>query len=117
VILALDAESGYPHLLQLSSGYESLPGKKIDDQGGFRLMPLPPGNYRLLALSGLENDDRFLSEFYDGVHDFNQSPVISLNGNVVENIDFTLVPGQRCRDLSICLKASRQGRTRSTAFR
>ncbi|HOX85020.1 MAG TPA: FlgD immunoglobulin-like domain containing protein [bacterium] len=93
VILALDAESGYPHLLQLSSGYESLPGKKIDDQGRFRLMPLPPGNYRLLALSGLENDDRFLSEFYDGVHDFNQSPVISLNGNVVENIDFTLVPG------------------------
>ncbi|MBN1541690.1 T9SS type A sorting domain-containing protein [candidate division KSB1 bacterium] len=91
-IVALDAATGYPYL-PLVSGYADLPGKKIDPEGQFSITPLPPGQYKLLALSGLQSSDLYLSQYFSGTCDFEQAEIVVLDGNTVSNKDFSLNKG------------------------
>ncbi len=91
-VVAIDAETVLP-TIPLASGYPDLPGKSIGEDGSFCLGPLAPGTYVALAVTGLEQRDHYLSEFYDDARAITEATPFLVNGNRVEDADFTLEAG------------------------
>ena len=84
LILALNDTSGIP---QFAFG-------EIDSLGYYFLGPLASGNYKLLALSGLQNRHEHLSEFWDGVRNFHDADIVEVAAPLLtENKNFTLDKG------------------------
>ncbi len=61
-----------------------------DDVGRYKISGLPIGKYVALA-----HAPRFISEYYDNAKSFREAKVLSIENNVLENIDFALAPAQR----------------------
>ena len=61
-----------------------------DDFGRYKISGLPIGKYVALA-----HAPRFISEYYDNAKSFREAKVLSVENNVLENIDFALAPAQR----------------------
>ncbi len=81
MVLALNAGSSLPEIAY---------GESRGD-GSYTLVPLPPGDYKLLAVSG---DDEHLSEFYDGAYRIEDASVVHVDApNATTGIDFTLNEG------------------------
>ncbi len=59
-IIAVDAETGYP----------VLPFGQVNAAGSYVLGPLAPGEFKMLALTGLTGSDPHLTEFYNGTTSF-----------------------------------------------
>ncbi len=61
-----------------------------NEEGAYRLGPLPNGNYKVLALAG---DDVHLSEYFDGARDVNAAQALTVNNGNVGPVNFTLDSG------------------------
>ena len=82
ILAALGAESGYPYL----------PLGAIEDDGTFRIGPLPLMDYKLVVLPDLE-EGMYLTEFFDGATDFNNARVLNLDSSDSSGIEITLDHG------------------------
>ena len=88
------ADELYVVALEDSSGYPFYPWATVDDSTGqYELRALPPGKYKLLALTGFSGNTELLSEFYGGGRSFYTAPVVDLTTPLLANINFTLEQG------------------------
>lgn len=61
--------------------------KYIDPSGYYRIGPLPAGSYKVLAVAPLSGTSNYLSEMYDGVHNFELAQTIEVgSGDVTGKI-------------------------------
>ena len=79
--------------LEDSSGFPFFPFGEIDSLGHYELGPLPQGTYKVIALTGLDDDPGLLSEYYNDQKSFFTAEVVDLSDSLVENIDFALEQG------------------------
>jgi len=61
-----------------------------DEFGRYKISGIPVGKYVALA-----HAPRFISEYYDNAKTFREAKILSVENNVLENIDFALTPAQR----------------------
>lgn len=76
------------------SGYPEFTFGEVDFEGNYALGPLVSGPYKVLAISGYQQDHQYLTEFYNGARTFDKARVININApQNTTNIDFTLDRG------------------------
>jgi hypothetical protein len=66
---------------------------KIEENGDYRLGPLPSGKYRVFASSYAGSQDNTLPEFYDDSKSIGSSAVVELADTDRDGIDFAFDPG------------------------
>ncbi len=76
-----------------TSAFPWFPLAEIDSVGGYKLGPLPPGKYKVVALTGFNGDVNYLSEYYANQRSFYTATVVDLFQPLVENVDFNLEAG------------------------
>jgi hypothetical protein len=69
------------------------PFGKIDESGDYLLGPLPPGRYKILAVTGFGRDSGYLTEFYKNKNSFWEADSLDLVDQNVLNINFQLKKG------------------------
>ena len=63
---------------------------QADELGKYKISGVPAGKYVALALAS-----RFISEYYDNAKTFREAKILSVENNVLDNINFALTPAQR----------------------
>lgn len=63
---------------------------QADELGHYKIAGIPPGKYVALVYA-----PRFISEYYDNAKTFREAKILSVENNVLENINFALTPAQR----------------------
>jgi hypothetical protein len=88
-LFALNDTSAYPFL---SLGM-LIHNNQMDDNGNYRLGPLPSGTYKILAMAPVTGFNNYLSEMYGGARDFESARVITVGTNDIEGADIKVDRG------------------------
>ena len=71
----------------------SWPFGNINESGEYLLGPLPPGRYKILAVTGFGRDSGYLTEFYNNKRSFWEADSLDLIDQNLLNINFQLDQG------------------------
>ena len=88
-LFALDDSTALPYL---SLGM-LIHDNQMDDQGYYRLGPLPAGTYKILAMAPFTGFNNYLSEMYGGARSFASAEVVNVGGGDLSGLDIKVDRG------------------------